>query len=236
MSSESRSLISVAFVEPGYDHLLELVHQFDPHAPRRLTSFCLEMYDATGRLLGTLPIDPGREVIDLSALVEARAGGQGRVMVVLEAQYDERSFPYRPHHYAYLHRRGSASPALYYAVNSVLGGFPLGSEATRINNFEGYIYLRSPRQQRFSLFLGNLSRFATATARVLSYYAGGRLARELSLAPKAHVEVELDAHHGGEPLQRAELKTLFRLANYAVGRRADTGDILLLDHLFPYLK
>jgi len=33
-----------------------------------------------------------------------------------------------------------------------------------------------------------------------------------------------------------EVKALFRLASYVVGRRADSGDLVLFDHLFTYIK
>jgi hypothetical protein len=69
-------------------------------------------------------VDPRQEVLDLGALVEEIAGVVPRAMVTLEARYDERVFPYRPHHLRVLHRPGSDAPPLYYAVNAVLGGVP----------------------------------------------------------------------------------------------------------------
>jgi len=48
--------------------------------------------------------------------------------------------------------------------------------------------------------------------------------------------VTLAAEHEGEPLARVEVKALFRLLSYVVGRRADTGDLVLFDHLFTYAK
>ena len=46
--------------------------------------------------------------------------------------------------------------------------------------------------------------------------------------------MELAAEHAGEHLQRVEIKALFRLASYVVGRRADSGELVLFDHLFSY--
>jgi hypothetical protein len=33
-----------------------------------------------------------------------------------------------------------------------------------------------------------------------------------------------------------EVKALFRLLSYVVGRRAGSGDVVLFDHLFTYAK
>jgi hypothetical protein len=33
-----------------------------------------------------------------------------------------------------------------------------------------------------------------------------------------------------------EVKALFRLASYVVGRRAEGGELVLFDHLFTYFK
>ena len=41
---------------------------------------------------------------------------------------------------------------------------------------------------------------------------------------------------GWPRLRRVELKTLFRLASYVTGRRADSGGLVLFDHLFTYFK
>ena len=59
---------------------------------------------ATGALLATPKVDPAQDILDLGALVADATRASGRVMVVLDARYDEAIFPYRPHHYAYLHR------------------------------------------------------------------------------------------------------------------------------------
>jgi hypothetical protein len=58
----------------------------------------------------------------------------------------------------------------------------------------------------------------------------------VTLGPKCHVEVPLAAEHEGERLARVEVKSLFRLLSYVVGRRKDTDDLVLFDHLFTYAK
>ena len=55
------------------------------------------------------------------------------------------------------------------------------------------------------------------------------------LAPKAHTEVTLEPERDGHRLRRVELKALFRMASYVVGRRAG-GELVLFDHLFTYFK
>ena len=142
--SSSSALCSATFVDPGYDHLVELVHQRD-RAHRRLESLELELYEPGGASLGRVGVDTREETLDLAALVAARAPGFARVMVTFDARYDSRVFPYRPHHYAYLKLRDSPDPPLYYAVNATLGGVPDRIEAaTRQNNFESYLFLSRP--------------------------------------------------------------------------------------------
>src|SRR6266850_1117312 len=123
-SSRLSALLSATFYEPGYEHLVELVHQRDTAERRRLASLEVALFNTDGRSVGGLTIDPGEETMDLDALLGAGAGAGARVMVLFDSRYDERVFPYRPHHYAFLHRRRSAAPALYYAVTAVLGGVP----------------------------------------------------------------------------------------------------------------
>jgi hypothetical protein len=236
MSSRPSPLLSATFVEPGYDHLVELIHQRDAAGRRRLESLDLAVYDPEGKLLLDRPVDTGQEVIDLAALAGQAAGAHGRVMVTFDARYDERVFPYRPHHYAYLHRRGSTAPPLYYAVNAVLGGVPDRIGVTNINNFETYVFRGQRFAERYSLLLGCVSRWAPVEAQVFAYYGAARTARHLVLNPKSHVEVVLDSEREGERLTRVELKALFRLATYVVGRRSDSGDLVLFDHLFTYFK
>lgn len=236
MSSNLSALMSATFYEGGYDHLIELVHQRDAAAHRRLASLEVTLYDAEGKMLHILPVDPRQEILDLDALVQQITGSLERVLVVFDARYDERVFPYRPHHYAFLHRRGSSVPPLYYAVNAVLGGVPDRIGATRFNHFETYLFLNRPLAERYSLLLGNLSRFAAAEAQVFAYYDGDRTTRLVILQPKAHTEVPLPGEHQGLRLRRVELKAAFRLASYVVGRRIDSGDLVLFDHLFTYLK
>ncbi len=236
MSSNACALLSATFYEAGYDHMVELVHQRDRDSRRRLASLDVTVYDAGAKALAEIPVDPRVEALDLGKAVAGAAGARERVMVVLDARYDERIFPYRPHHYAFLHRRGSASPALYYAVSSALGGVPDRIDNSRINNFETYVFARRPGGERYSVLLGNLARFASAEAQIFAYYGGERTQREVTLAPRAHAEVPLPAAQGGERLRRVEIKSVFRVASYVVGRREGSGDLVLFDHLFTYLK
>jgi hypothetical protein len=237
MSNSLSALLSATFYEPGYEHLVELVHQRDPAGRRRLASLDLSVFDADGKLLHEHPVDTGVETLDLGALLAPIAGQHGRVMAVFDARYDDIAFPYRPHHYAYLHRKGSATPALYYAVSAALGGVPdrLGN-VSRLNNFDTYVFRQSPNAAQYSVMLGNLGRFASAEAQVFAYYGAARVERTVALAPRAHAEVALAPEHGGRRLTRVETKSLFRLASYVVGRRKPSGDLILFDHLFTFFK
>jgi hypothetical protein len=236
MSSDGGALLSATFWEAGHEHLVELVHQRDALAHRRLHSLDVAVHDAAGTRLGGAPVDPRRETLDLSALVAELAASVDRAMVTFDARYDPRVFPYRPHHYAFIHRLGAEAPPLYYAVNAVLGGVPDRIGATNINNFETYVFRRQPVGARYSIVLGNLARFATAEAQLFAYYGGERVAQEVALGPKAHVEVGVASEREGRRLERVEVKALFRLASYVVGRRVDSGDLVLFDHLFTYIK
>lgn len=236
MSSSLSALLSVTFYEREDDHLIELVHQRDTWARRRLASLDVTIYDPGGTALRQVPIDPRQETLDLGALARASLAGHPRVMVTLDARYDERTFPYRPHHYGFLHRRGSPNPPLYYAVGAALGGVPDRIGTTRINNFETYLFRTDGVIGRHSLLLGNVSRFSPVRAQVFSYYGDTRVARDVSLAPKAHAEIPLAPEHDGRQLQRVEVKALFRLASYVVGRAAGRGELVLFDHLFTYFK
>jgi hypothetical protein len=236
MSSSLSALLSVTFYEREDDHLIELVHQRDTAARRRLASLDVQLYDPDGTALSRVPIDPQQETLDLGALVRASLAGHPRVMVTLDARYDERIFPYRPHHYGYLHRRGSPNPPLYYAVGSALGGVPDRIGTTRINNFETYLFRTDGVIGRHSLLLGNVSRFSAVRAQVFSYYGDARVARDVVLEPKAHTEISLAPERDGRQLNRVEVKALFRLASYVVGRTADGGELVLFDHLFTYFK
>lgn len=236
MSSSLSALLSVTFYEAGDDHLIELVHQRDTAARRRLASLEVEIYAPDGRPLGPSAIDPRQETLDLGALARGYLAAHPRVMIVFDARYDDRIFPYRPHHYGYLHRRGSEAPPLYYAVNATLGGVPDRIGATGINNFETYLFRTHGVGGRHSLMLGNVSRFAPAKAQVFAYYGDARLAHEVTLDPKAHAEVPLATERDGHHLGRVEVKALFRLASYVVGRHPDGDELVLFDHLFTYFK
>ena len=235
--SSSAALCSATFVDPGYDHIVELVHQRDRVGQRRLESLELDLYEPSGISLGRITVDPRQETLDLAALVAPRAAGVARVMVAFDARYDTRIFPYRPHHYGYLRRRDSPEAPLYYAVNATLGGVPDRLEtAMRQNNFETYLFLSRPGGERYALRLGSLARFSTVQAQVITYHGDARAVVPVTLMPHQHAEVELPLERGGERLRRVELKTLFRLASYVVGRRVDSDALVLFDHLFTYFK
>lgn len=229
------ALLSATFFEAGSEHLVEIVHQQNPARTRRVASLRVEAYDESGIRRCALAVDERQDVLDLGALLRDHIR-DGRVMVLFDVRYDEAIFPYRPHHYAFLYRPGSSGAPLYYAVNSVLGGFPRGLEATRMNNFETYIFLQRPLHERHSLILGNVSRFAAAQAQLIVYSGNHRTVQDVVIPPKAHVEVPVPSGSDGAHVDRIELKSLFRLANYVVGRHAGTGEIVLFDHLFTYFR
>lgn len=236
MSSDVSPLLSVTFHREGYHHLVELVHQRDGDGRRRLASLDLAVYDVDGKLLEEIPVDPRQEVIDLARMLAGAVSGRRRVMVAFDARYDQRIFPYRPHHYGYLHKRGSSAPPLYYALTAVLGGVPDRIGATGMNNFEIYLFRTRRFAERYGLLLGNLSRFSPSEAQISAFYGPARLTERVTLEPKAHTEVALAGEHDGRPLERVEVKALFRLASYVVGHRDPAGDLVLLDHLFTYFK
>jgi hypothetical protein len=230
------ALLSATFHEPGYRHLVELVHQQDLEASRRLSALEVAVSDAAGGRRGGASVDTGRGVVDLDELLGGSLTEAGRVLVVFDARYEPSRFPYRPHHYAYLQRTGSPRPPLYYAVNATLGGVPDRVGTTRLNHFETYLFLQRGPAHRSTLLLGNLSRFAAARADVTTFYGPERLEQVVELAPKAHAEVALAAEHSGHRLGRVELKAPFRLTSYVAGREAASGDLVLFDHLFTYFK
>ena len=236
MSSSDCGLLSATFYEPGYDHVVELVHQRDPAAQRRLRSVTLTFYAETGEALAERAVDTAEETFDLAAEAAPLVGARPRVMAALDARYDARVFPYRPHHYAYLHRRGSASPPLYYAVSAALGGVPDRIDATRLNNFETYLFRPAPPQQRYAVVLGNLARLADAEVQITAHYGEASARQTVALAPRAHVEIALEGARDGQALARVEVKAPFRLASYVIGRRTGSGELTLFDHLFTYFK
>jgi hypothetical protein len=105
--------------------------------------------------------------------------------------------------------------------------------AERLNNFETYLFRARPFAERYSLLLGSAARFADVEARVTCYDAS---TTTMTLAPRLHAEIGLPLEHAGEPLARGDLKPMFRLASYVVGRRASRGSLVLFDHLFTYFK
>jgi hypothetical protein len=233
MSSDLAALMSATFHEAGHAHLVELVHQRDRAARRRLHALRIDAYDAGGARRLAIEVDPREEILDLAARLDEPARRHGRLLVSFDARYDPAVFPYRPHHYAYLHRPDSSAPPLYYAVNATLGGVPDRIGAVALNNFESYLFLDRPTRGQYALAIGNLSRFAAADAEVVSYHGRTRHVAHVHLAPKAHAEVPLAPERDGQRLGRVELKALFRLTSYVVGRRAG-GELVLFDHLFTY--
>lgn len=229
--------MSATFHEPGYTHHVELVHQRDPVARRRLAALRLSVYEPQGDLVREIDLEPMQETLDLAGLLGDLEGLHPRLMAVFDARYDERVFPYRPHHYAYLHDRESSRPPLYYAVNAALGGVPDRIDNTRINNFETYLFKQHRAGETYSVMMGNLSRFSTADAQLFLYHgAGHRTSMTITLRPKQHAEVPLPAEADGERLARVEMKTPFRLVNYVVGREAGSGSRVLFDHMFTYFR
>src|SRR5207249_2942083 len=93
MSSNLSALLSATFYEAGDEHRVELVHQQDRKARRQLASLDLAVYDPEGKHLVAVPMDTHQEILDLGALVGSVAGALPRVMVLLDARYDERIFP-----------------------------------------------------------------------------------------------------------------------------------------------
>ena len=123
------------------EHLVELVHQKDRAARRRLDALRLTAFDRDGCVRLDRAVDPGDEILDVATLLDEPARQHGRLLVVFDARYDPQIFPYRPHHYGYLHRHDSVAPPLYYAINATLGGVPDRIGAVALNNFETYLFL-----------------------------------------------------------------------------------------------
>jgi hypothetical protein len=116
------------------------------------------------------------------------------------------------------------------------GGVPDRVGATGPNNFGTYLFRGQSFAERYSVLLGNVARFAVAQVQVFAYYGLERLARNVTLEPKAHADAEIAPEQDGRWLERVEVKPLFRLASYVVGRHAQAGDLVLFDHLFTYFK
>ena len=88
MSSELAALMSATFHEGGHAHLVELVHQKDRAARRRLASLRVTAYDAEGGLRLDRAVDPAEEILDVAALLDEPARRHGRLLVVFDARYD----------------------------------------------------------------------------------------------------------------------------------------------------
>ena len=76
MSNSLSALMSATFYERGYAHHVEIIHQRDAEARRRLESLEVTLYDGAGALLATPKVDPAQDILDLGALVAdaTRAG------------------------------------------------------------------------------------------------------------------------------------------------------------------
>jgi hypothetical protein len=182
--------MSATFHEPGYTHHVELVHQRDPVARRRLASLLLSVYNPQGTMLREIDLDPSEETLDLAGLLRDIESTHPRLMVVFDARYDERVFPYRPHHYAYLHARERAAAALLRRERTS-AGFPTASTTRGSITFETYVFKRHPAED----ILGN-------GGQPIAFRDRGRPTRRLPrrepadqrsdcLGPKQHAEVPL---------------------------------------------
>src|SRR5258705_10558732 len=99
MSSDLSALLSATFYETGDEHHVELIHQRDRAARRRLASLDLAVYDPEGKNLTAVPLDTNQEILHPGTLVAPVAGGPPRVMGVAVALDAGGMFPYRPPHF-----------------------------------------------------------------------------------------------------------------------------------------
>ena len=108
--------------------------------------------------------------------------------------------------------------------------------AVALNNFETYLFLDRDVAERHAVVVGNLSRFVDADAEIVTYYDSTRHIESVqSAAQGATPRSRCAPARDGQRLRRVELKALFRLTSYVVGRR-DSGELVLFDHLFTYFK
>ena len=82
MSNSLSALMSATFYERGYDHHVEIIHQRDAEARRRLESLEVTLYDGAGALLATPKVDPAQDILDLGALVADATRASERVMPI----------------------------------------------------------------------------------------------------------------------------------------------------------
>lgn len=224
-----RALLSATFYERGESHVIEKVHQA---GHRELASLSLSCYDGPGQRLGTIELGSRNETVDLAELADIVPMCPRRLMVTFDARYDERQWPYRPHHYGL--RRSRKGPPLYYAVNAVLGGVPDTIGATTVNNVERFTFPPEHHGQEYALLLGSLSRYVATDVYVAKIYGhGAAVARQmLTLKPYAHREVPVESSHHDLTLTSVGILSVSRIAAYIVGRRPSDRALMLYDHLF----
>lgn len=105
-----RRLVSACLWWPSLAMQLEVIHQ--RRWRHRLEALTITAWDEEGHPVSGWAIDPQTQWVDLT---ERLSGfGSNRLLVVCDARYDTRLFPYRPHHY--LHVDGD--PPLYLALNA----------------------------------------------------------------------------------------------------------------------
>ena len=129
-------------------------------------------------------------------------------MVAFDARYSAQVFPYRPHHYGYLQRSARGAAALLRGQRGA--GRRAGSDRQYPDQQLRDLRVQPPRPRRaYSLLLGNLSRFAPVQVQVFGYYGdGARTTEEISLTPKAHVEVSSRGKRGPASLSRRDQDAL----------------------------
>src|SRR5438132_10148464 len=99
MSNNLGALLSATFYERGYEHLVEVIHQRDDASRRRLDALDVAVWDEAGGRLTSPPVDPGREILDVEALVAAVPAAPARVMVTFDARIDPPSTPHLTYPY-----------------------------------------------------------------------------------------------------------------------------------------
>ena len=88
-------LLSATFHEPGYCHLVEMVHQRDLDARRHLASLRVAAHNPSGFLHRSVAVDPNLGVVDLAILLGPLTPEAVRLFVLFDARSDPDLFPYR---------------------------------------------------------------------------------------------------------------------------------------------